>query len=65
MDKPDSVPLSMTCNCYFAKLGIKHAYSLLPDKNDHQTFLIGEVRFRNLLILSKHNVFRKLIWRDQ
>ena len=55
MDKPDSVPLSMTCNCYFAKLGIKHAYGSLPDRKDHQTFLIGEVRLRNLVILVKRN----------
>ena len=65
MDKPDSVPLHMTCNCYVAKLRIKDAYSLLPDRKDHQTFLIGEVRLRDLLILVKRNVFRQLIWSDQ
>ena len=53
MDKVESVLLHMTCNCYLAKLSIKDAYCSLPDRKEHQAFLTGEVRLKNLLILVK------------
>ena len=59
MGKLDSVPLCMTCNCYFAKLRIKDVYCSLSDKKGYQTFLIGEGRLRNLLILVKRKVLRQ------